>query len=952
MKREIIPIDRQWRFQLDPDNKLAGESTKVHTLESEIGVNGSWEEQGFGERSAHKPIGTWKKKREYTGSAWYGTVIELPGQLKNHTFHLAISGVHWHTKLWVNGRAAGECRSLVNDHRYDLGDEVRSGDRCELLIWVNNEMQMDMEETHVHSYHTATNWGGITGGIRLEAVPQVSFDQVTLVPDAEERRLKVIADIAGLAAAGGADAGRAAGDGVDTGKAGQLSVEIRVQVNSRFTATAAAVLDCEGMAATEVMLGDEAVLWSDDDPHLYTAEIVLKQAGRIVDSQTRRFGLRTVKTEGTRLMLNGRAVFLRGYVDCCIFPLTGYPVWDIEAYRRQFRIAKSYGFNHVRLHGWSAPKPFWQAADEEGMLVQTELPQWSLHYRNRSVKANAEAHAYYREELRNLLRSLNEHPSFVLLSMGNELIGKEGHEQLNELVREARELDPTRLYTDNTGFGHLPEGDREGDFYIPTLNWHPPVHIDFAATPDTTQDFTEVTRLGSKPLIAHEHGQFTMYARPKEAPKYTGVLEPSWLTYINENLQYKQWEERLPEFQQITGSLLMQCLKESMEKARRTPNLAGIQLLDIRDFPGQGHATTGFLDVFWDDKGITTPQEVRRFNDETVLLMRCGKRTFFAGETAELSLDVSHYGPQSLTAAELEWSWTAESGVLDRKAVSTGNIVHGQSTRLQRIEFAMPASGGAGKLTLTVRLTEGGRLVSENKWDFWVFPLPVRQPHKGKVVTNIDNVRAFLQDAAYSRKIGIHWLTYRMEKDTRLAIADRMSKELLQFMHDGGSVWLMPGKGAVQDSIPIRHLPIFWNYLWFPNQRGTTMGLILHKHPALERFPHEGQTDWHLYEMTEHSAAVSLDAMPSVEPIVEVIDHFARMKRLAAVFECRVGAGKLFVSTLRFTDEAVCKRPETLFLFQEIYDYLISERFQPSAKISAAELLTQFPIEGVSYDVI
>ncbi|GGD56233.1 sugar-binding domain-containing protein [Paenibacillus nasutitermitis] len=931
-----IPIDPMWRFQLDPGERVQAESTAVDQLESRISVHGSWEEQGYGERSAHQPIGTWKKKKEYTGTAWYGTVIDLPEYLEDYHFRLIISGVHWQTALWVNGQAAGQRQSLVNDHCYELGEEAKAGGSCELLIRVNNEMRMEMEETHIHSYHTATNWGGITGGVRLEAVPRVSMREITLTPDAERRQIGVVAKLGGNAA---------------SGESALYSVEVRVKVNNGLTVIGAAQPDEEGTAAVELELGLEAELWSDSNPQLYTADVFLKREGRIVDAQTRRFGLRNMKADGTRLMLNGEAVFLRGYVDCCVFPLTGYPVWDIEVYRRQFRIARSYGFNHVRLHGWSPPKPFWLAADEEGMLVQTELPQWSRHYRTRSRDADSEAHSFYRQELKELLGALNEHPSFVLLSMGNELIGKEGHAQLNELVREARETDPTRLYTDNTGFGHLPEGDREGDFYIPTLNWHPPVNTDFAATPDTTQDFAAVTRLGSKPMLAHEHGQFTMYVRPQEEEKYTGALEPSWLSYINENLQYKQWEGRLPEFQRITGSLLMDCLKEAMERARRTPDLAGIQLLDIRDFPGQGHATTGFLDVFWDEKGITTPEAVRAFNGETVLLMRSGGRTFFEGEQAKLALEISHYGSGTLDEALINWSFADQDGVLASGIAEAGSIEKGRTTRLQPIAFVMP-EGTAGKIKFSVALSDGSRAINANEWSFWVFPRVFPQEHKGQVLTNIDNVRTFLQDAVYSQQIGIHWLSYRVEAGTKLIIADRMSKELLQFMHDGGSVWLMPAKDALQDSISIHHLPIFWNYLWFPNQRGTTMGLILNEHPALGRFPHEGQTDWHLYGMTEHSVAVSLDAMPSVEPIVEVIDHFARMKRLASVFECRVGAGKLFVSTLRLTDEDVCKKPETLFLFHEIFTYLMSEKFSPAARISAAELLAQFPIAGVSYDVI
>ena len=114
----------------------------------------------------------------------------------------------------------------------------------------------------------------------------------------------------------------------------------------------------------------------------------------MIDAQTARVGLREIRVEGKQILLNGQPIFLRGYVDCCIFPQTGYPSWDIEHYRRQFAIAQSYGFNHVRCHSWTPPEPFWQAADEAGMLVQTELPHWSRFYDHAEIDPPEDVHEF------------------------------------------------------------------------------------------------------------------------------------------------------------------------------------------------------------------------------------------------------------------------------------------------------------------------------------------------------------------------------------------------------------------------------------------------------------------------------------------------------------------------------------------------------------------------------
>src|SRR5690606_20912951 len=119
-----------------------------------------------------------------------------------------------------------------------------------------------------------------------------------------------------------------------------------------------------------------------------------------------------------------------------------------------------------------------------------------------------------------------------------------------------------------------------------------------------------------KPILAHEHGQFTMYVRPQEADKYKGVLRPHWLETTMATLERKGKLSRIDEYIEASGTLQKRAYKENIERARRTSGLSGIQLLDIRDFPGQGHATTGVLDVFWDNKGTISPENFREFNDE------------------------------------------------------------------------------------------------------------------------------------------------------------------------------------------------------------------------------------------------------------------------------------------------------------------------------------------------
>jgi len=942
MGRREIPLNGEWRFMLDPEDRYKDAPPNESAFGGDlIRVPGSWEEQGYGKAPAFPQIDTWTKLREYVGAGWYRKIVraERSGSVEGATWRLELAGARWTTEAWANGAYLGLRDSLSAVHRYELGDALVEGDN-ELLVRVDNRMRLPLADSHIHTRHTATEWGGLTGGAKLEELPPVRLGRIRLTPDPAMGAFRIRTEVLS--------------EGKD--RAGcAVEVRLRAPDGAMFSCGGAA----EGEAELVCTLGDAPALWSDANPQLYEAEIRLVRDGRELDRVTRRTGLRRLAASGQRLELNGRPVWLRGYVDCCVFPLTGYPSWDKAHYARQFRIAKSYGFNHARLHGWNAPEPFWEAADEAGMLVQTELPHWSAHYQPRGGTPPEEVDAFLRAELERIYESLNSHPSFVLFSLGNELIEDNGHERLNELVRYARELDPTRLVTDNTGFGQLPEQDREGDFFIPSFNWHVPLKTEEIAMPATNRDFSAVARLTDKPVLGHEHAQFTMYARLEEKRKYTGVLRPTWLESIEETLRAKGLEGRVGEWIEATGVHQVRALKEAMERVRRTPGAAGVQLLDIRDFPGQGHATTGLLDVFWDGKGTIEPERALDFNGPTVLLMACEGRTLFAGETAEVRLMVSHYGEEPELSGSVGWKLLRKGSGPERREVliSEGKLAVAGAARggvdeIGTVRIGLAAGEEASELVLEAWWADKESLAEEreirNAWSFWSFPR-VRYDNAGAVWSSAPALKTALYGAVFEPNAKFDPFAALAGKDrgTKLAIVERLTTNVLQYLAGGGRVWLLAGESELYDAPMTKYLPVFWNYLMFSEQAGGTMGAVVRPHPALGRFPHDGRSDWQWYHLFNGTPAICLDAVPEVEPIVEIVDNFNRAKRLASAFEARVGQGSLFVTTLAFRSPADWKRPESAYLFGEMLDYLLGDGFRPSAKLTVGQTLGLFRLRGI-----
>lgn len=932
-----ILLNGTWYFSLDPH-----EEQNWHEQQSlpsdQIQVPGSWEEQGYGEPSPHEPLGTWKKPNEYEGVAWYVKEVEIPEHFQTQRVYLTLKGVRWVSKLWIDGIYVGEQDSLVTPHRYEITSYVHAGKTHRFAIRIDNRMKLPLHESHIHSYHTSTYWGGITGGIELEAEQRGAIRSVRIYPHVMQRQLKISFDLDHDYPYSDSESWKIVAKVTDDSdrRVAEKAFEIDLSALRKKAFPLEMVMDLPEP--------EQLRLWSPDTPHLHQLELTLIKAGETFSTTTCRFGLRSFEAEGQQFLLNGVPVFLSGYVDCCVFPLTGYPVWDVEHYRKQFRTAKKYGFNHVRLHGWTPPEPFWIAADEEGMLVQTELPHWSRQYLDRGKEPDQATHEFLQRELHRILDQLQHHPSFVMMSMGNELIGDEGHPALNEFVNIARKKDATRLYTDNTGFGQLPAQDREGDYFIPTLNWHPPYHISQAATPDTAGDFREIARLEPKPLIAHEHGQFTMYVRPEEEQKYTGVLQPYWLKSIKETLSTRGMDKDVDRFIEATGKHMVASLKESLEKVRRTAGISGVQMLDIRDFPGQGHATVGILDVFWDSKQVIEPDSFQQFNGQTVLLMRTSSRTYFSGEPIQVELEVSHFG-QPIPAALLKWEFELEDGTVHSGSKEVSNIAGGGLTELTRLSVSIHVKT-AQKVRLKVVLSTKQHDFC-NDWDFWVFPAWTQPEHTSRIWTNIEELRSILYGAQFSEWIGINEHTHIEVRDIDLAIASHLSRDVLQYVVDGGKAWLMIEADQLQDGVETKYLPIFWNYLWFPEQGGTTMGMLVHDHPALQNFPTNGCSEWHWYHLVNGATAIGLDTVSHIQPVVEVIDNFYRAKKLAYVFEAQVGKGKIFVSSLNTKDIKTMKKPEIQYFIAQSLRYLRSDSFQPEARLSVGELLGLFKVRSL-----
>jgi hypothetical protein len=810
---QTVPLAGDWRFRLGTQNPAEALTTADH-----IFLPGSTDQAGYGTRTSGPEKGWLSRPYTYEGPAYYEREVVIPAGWRGKRITLFLERAHWQTQVWVDGKDFGSQDSLSTPHVYDLTRGLAPG-RHRLTLCVDNTYRIDVgRNAHSVTEHTQTNWNGVVGRIELRATDPVWIDSVELLPG---RAVARIGNVTGAPVSGSLRSGSAVRE---------------------FTAA-------PGETALEIAIPAAPARWGEFHPELFEIKLDLS-AVRFADSWSMAYGARAISTRDRQILLNGRPTFLRGTVECNIFPLTGYPPTDVAAWERIFRIARSYGLNHFRFHSNTPPEAAFIAADRAGMLLHVELPVWTR------IKNDQKTMDYVRAEGYRILKAYGNHPSFAMLGLGNEF--SDNFPFLDALVAEFKKADPRRLYTfsaDHVRREPLPSSD----YYITqqTKTGRMRIHGSRmeSTAPSTDFDFSQAIASVGVPVLAHELGQWPTYPDFSEIARYTGVLKPRNLEAFRQVLEGRGMIDQAHDFQQASGRFAWLLYKEEIEAALRTPHYGGVQLLQLEDFPGQGEALVGLLDSFWESKGLGTPEEFRQFSSPTVPLARFAKYTWRSDETFTAKAEVAHYGERDTTNAGVTWSLGDSSGRFPSVTIRQGEVTPFGEIRVPLAGVKAPA-----RLRLTVAIDGTS---ARNQWDIWVYP-PVA-------------------DTAASGDITV---AHSYDAATRQALAS--GKKVLL---------LWPVNRASAGTLPNTFLPVFWSLSWFQQQAGTLGILCDPRHPALAAFPTEAHSNYQWWDVTQPSRAFILDATPAeFRPIVQVIDDFHRNHKLGGVFEAAVGAGKLLVS--------------------------------------------------------
>lgn len=850
-----IDLSGQWQVKLDAEKQ----ETMPQAYPETMMLPGTTSAAGLGMPNPAKETGCLTDAYRFEGAVWFMRTFTA-GDWTGEQTMLTLERTR-KTTVYLDGRPIGHQESLCTPHRYFL-PPVHAGEHT-LVIRVDNT-DYPTRGGHLTSPDTQSNWNGITGEISL-TVAHTLLTDLTVRPDLRRGCLRVHGHIIG------------APDGV-------AGIVLPGQMEHLLPYR-------RGVLDGECPLKGNEAFWDEAHPEIHTISIDLD--GDVYETT---FGLRDVRTLGRRLLINGRETFLRGKVDNLLYPKTGYTPTDVASWMTILGIAKEYGINHYRYHTACPPDAAFTAADLLGVYMAPELPFWGTVAEEGEEGYDERERDFLFQEGFRILREYGHHPSFLWLSLGNELWGSK--DVLNRMMRAYREADDTKLYSSGANnYQFVPDVlDEENVFVgvrlgrerlirgsyamcdapqgiVQTTAPESVSNYDASIVPETLGQSGEAGKVqiqygtGVKevdaqsadalipdvPVISHEVGQYVFYPDFSEIPHYTGPLKPRNIEAMRENLERAGLYGEHEAFFRQTGHLAVDCYKREIETLLRSREVSGFQLLDLQDYTGQGTALVGVLNAMMENKGLISAEEWREFCAGTVVLGEFASFTGMMGEDIRFDVQISECDPEKQHTCI---RCTLMDGERELYACDvTPGARQGRLTDAVSVTFPAECYREAMQeritgLTVVLTLADGTR----NHYQIWLIPpIDIRITREG------------------------------IEKDGRM-VAFVSAEEKA----DGAAIVVPSAEGQ----LPAEYCTDFWCYPMFRSISESmgkpvpvgTMGLSIDTaSPLLKRFAQEDYTTpvWYAILQTAHVQRLPAD----IHPAVQMIDNTERCARLGILYQ-------------------------------------------------------------------
>lgn len=893
---QALSLDGEWQFAVDSSAAFSIDNVRKHA---------SW-------RTAQVPL-SWQAQftdlRDYQGVAWYRKTLMLPRLKADETVLLEFGAVDYVAEVFVNGHGVGKHEGGYTPFAFDVGQFVNAGEN-EVIVRV-----MDPEPTATGtegiSYwqipHGKQNWyvqtSGLWQSVLLHLKPRRHIAQVHVTAGADGKfsvHVKLRSD---------------------ENKKSREQLTLRIFDSERRLAfeTAKRISSSDEQAHLESAIPNPK-LWSFSSPHLYTAEISLNESHRVSE----RFGFRAIEARDKLLYLNGEPFYLMAALDQDFYPETIYTSPSEEYLRDEMLKAKRLGLNMLRCH-LKVPDPrYLKVADEVGLLVWYEIPNWDVFTSAAARRGE--------ETLEAMLDRDWNHPSLVIISLINESWGvdlkqPDQRQWLLSAFDRAKQRATGRLIVDNSACW--------GNFHMKTdLNdyhtyWATPENrhrfdqtiSDFAQRPKWLfSEFGDAQETGKEPLLLSEFGNWGLPRLAEEMPWWFArdfggrqVTLPQGVQQRFKDFHYDEIFESYNQLAEESQRAQFVALKYEIEQIRLKPEI-------------QGYVITEFTDINWECNGLLDmwrnvkiyADDLANIQQQDVIIPRPVKYNYWDDETVEIELWLSHYSAVEVAPARLRWQ--ASFGATGELAIPP--IARTEIKSIASLRLGLPEVTSPQRVRLQFQLTTAaGKLLTQNTVEVLVYPRPAAPA----AIRLHDPNKTFGAFAQAAHAAG--FLPKKPSAQSAALVTNVLDDELLQRLRKGESaICLIDSTTKLPAAFPF--VLTSRAAEWYDGNWASNLNWLRNNRPPFRDLGVGRFLGFEAEHVAPRTVITGLAAASFSDALAGMYVGWLHLNS-ASVLQMKVGQGKLLLCTLRLA-EALGHDPFAALLLNALVKYSLSPHCAPT----------------------
>lgn len=365
--------------------------------------------------------------KDFIDAVWYMKKFTLPESwTKSGKVFIHFGAVDFSSVLYINKKEAGRHTGGYTHFKFDITDFINEGENT-IALYVEDDTRSGFQPSGKQSDRFAsygcfyTRTTGIWQTVYLEHTPDKYIESFELFPDAKNGAVTFKV--------------RTKGEG-----------ELKIKAEYEGKSEGETAILSDGFVTCTLQLS-EKYLWELGNGRLYNLTLTFGE-----DEVKSYFGLRDVRMDGKRFLLNGKSVFQRLVLDQGFYPDGIYTAKSEEDMIKDIKLSMDAGFNGARLHEKVFEPRFLYHCDKMGYMVWGEYPNWGFDHTDITY-----LYEFAKEWREALLYSIN-HPSIIGWCPFNETWDRDGRRQSDEMIKEiyymTKALDPTRPVIDSSGVYH------------------------------------------------------------------------------------------------------------------------------------------------------------------------------------------------------------------------------------------------------------------------------------------------------------------------------------------------------------------------------------------------------------------------------------------------------------------------------------------------------------------